>query len=392
MTKETMTEEAITEEAMTNQAAGKRNVIIDCDPGIDDSLAIMLALSMEELNVEALTIVCGNCPVEMGFSNAKKVLKQMGRLDIPVYVGADRPLVREYVNALDTHGADGLGESFLPDVPGYEQGMSAVEFLAQRFGGTCAGTVSGQDGQEDIRQAGDYQPPCSIIALGPMTNLAQLIQKDPQAFARIEEIVSMGGNFRSHGNCSPVAEYNYWVDPDAAALVYETTAQIGRKISMIGLDVTRQIVLTPNLLEYMKRLKPETGRFVQAITKFYFDFHWEWEHLIGCVINDPLAVAYFADRTLCSGLEAYTAVETGGISMGQTVVDSMNFYRREPNALVLTETDPVRFFQLLFGSVLDMEEQELDLIEALVEPNTQLGSIVQAGTDGQQRACGRTRS
>lgn len=331
----------------------KRNVIIDCDPGIDDSLALMLALSMEELKVEAITIVCGNCPVEMGFANAKKVLKQMGRLDIPVYVGADRPLKREYVNALDTHGADGLGESFLPEVPGYEQNMSAVEYLEQRFG------------------SDHVQNPCSVIALGPMTNLAQLIQRAPQAFAQIEEIVSMGGNFRSHGNCSPVAEYNYWCDPDGAALVYETAAKVGKKISMIGLDVTRQIVLTPNLLEYMKRLNPETGKFVQAITKFYFDFHWEWEHLIGCVINDPLAVAYFADRSLCSGLEAYTAVETEGISVGQTVVDSMGFYRKEANAVVLTETDPVRFFRMFFARILGMDEQELDLIEELVEPNVQ---------------------
>ena len=360
----------------------KRNVIIDCDPGIDDSLALMLALSMEELKVEAITIVCGNCPVEMGFANAKKVLKQMGRLDIPVYVGADRPLKREYVNALDTHGADGLGESFLPEVPGYEQNMSAVEYLEWRFGGAGVGQTSeiagaGAEGRDDAEDRdgaegrADASKSCSVIALGPMTNLAQLIQRAPQAFAQIEEIVSMGGNFRSHGNCSPVAEYNYWCDPDGAALVYETAAKVGKKISMIGLDVTRQIVLTPNLLEYMKRLNPETGKFVQAITKFYFDFHWEWEHLIGCVINDPLAVAYFADRSLCSGLEAYTAVETEGISVGQTVVDSMGFYRKEANAVVLTETDPVRFFRMFFARILGMDEQELDLIEELVEPNVQ---------------------
>ena len=96
----------------------KRKVIIDCDQGIDDSLAIMLALQSSELEVVGITIVCGNAPVEMGFENAKKVLQQMGRLDIPVYIGADKPIKREYVNALDTHGPDGLGESFLPDVAG----------------------------------------------------------------------------------------------------------------------------------------------------------------------------------------------------------------------------------------------------------------------------------
>lgn len=324
----------------------KRRVIIDCDPGIDDSLALMLALSMEEeLEVAGITIVCGNSPVDMGAANAKKVLGHMGRLDIPVFKGAARPLEREYADALDTHGRDGLGESFLPDVAGYDQDMGAVDFL-----------------EKTVKEG-----PCSVIALGPMTNLALLYQKNPAAFAQIEEIVSMGGNFRSHGNCSPVAEYNYWADPDGAALVYEAMANLGKKISMVGLDVTRKIVLTPDLLEYMKRLSPDRGKFVEKITKFYFDFHWRQERLIGCVINDPLAVAYFADRTLCEGTEAYVQVETEGISIGQTVVDSMGFYGKHPNALVLTATDPVRFFSLFFGRLLGLEESGLDLIPALVK-------------------------
>ena len=327
----------------------KRRVIIDCDPGIDDSLAIMLALSMEELQVEGITIVCGNSPVEMGAGNAKKVLRQMGRLDIPVFQGESVPIRRDYVNALDTHGEDGLGESFLPAVEGHDQSQTAVEFLCEK-----------------VRSCAAEGSICSVIALGPMTNLARMIERDWEAFGMIGEIVSMGGNFRSHGNCSPVAEYNYWADPDAAALVYETTAELGKKISMVGLDVTRKIVLTPNLLEYMKRLDAETGSFVQAITKFYFDFHWEWEHLIGCVINDPLAVAYFADRSICSGLEAYTAVETGGISIGQTVVDSMHFYRKPANALVLTEVDVLKFFQIFFSKILKMPAQKLDLLETLI--------------------------
>ena len=113
----------------------------------------------------------------------------------------------------------------------------------------------------------------------------------------------------------------------------------------------------------MKRLQPEIGSFVQKITKFYFDFHWEWEHLIGCVINDPLAVAYFADRSLCSGIQAYTAVETGGISMGQTVVDAMDFYRKEPNAKVLTQVDTYRFFEMMLSRVLEVEPESLDILE-----------------------------
>ena len=322
----------------------KRKIIIDCDPGIDDSLAIMLALTSPEIEVLGITIVCGNSPVEMGFENAKKILKQMNRLDVPVYMGEPRPLKRDYVNALDTHGADGLGESFLPEVPGYQQEIGAVDFLSKAL----------------------IKEKVSVIALGPMTNLARLIQKAPAAFDQIEELVSMGGSFKSHGNCSPVAEYNYWCDPDAAALVYDTLHQNGKMIHMIGLDVTRKIVLTPTILEYICRLDKETGEFIRKITKFYFDFHWEWEHIIGCVINDPLAVAYFLNPDICQGFDSYVQIETGGITLGQSVVDSMNFYRKTPNAKVLTEVDVYAFFQLFLSRILGLEPEKLDILQDLI--------------------------
>ena len=322
----------------------KRKIIIDCDPGIDDSLAIMLALTSPEIEVLGITIVCGNSPVEMGFENAKKILKQMNRLDVPVYMGEPRPLKRDYVNALDTHGADGLGESFLPEVPGYQQEIGAVDFLSKAL----------------------IKEKVSVIALGPMTNLARLIQKAPAAFDQIEELVSMGGSFKSHGNCSPVAEYNYWCDPDAAALVYDTLHQNGKMIHMIGLDVTRKIVLTPTLLEYICRLNKETGEFIRKITKFYFDFHWEWEHIIGCVINDPLAVAYFLDPDICQGFDSYVQIETGGITLGQSVVDSMDFYRKTPNTKVLTEVDVYAFFQLFLSRILGLEPEKLDILQDLI--------------------------
>lgn len=239
-------------------------MIIDCDPGIDDSLAIMLALSLESISVKGITIVCGNSPVEMGFGNAKKVLHFLKRLDIPIYQGEKTPLKREYVNALDTHGEDGLGESFLPEIPGYEQNETAVEFMGRI-----------------IRECAAAGEPCSVIALGPMTNLARLIQTDREAFDQIQEIISRVGNFKSHGNCSPVAEYNYWVDPDAAALVYETAAQKHSLISMVGLDVTRKIVLTPDLLEYIETVATGNWFFCSENHKILFRFplgmgtsHW----------------------------------------------------------------------------------------------------------------------
>ncbi|MGN0324391.1 MAG: nucleoside hydrolase [Oliverpabstia sp.] len=322
----------------------KTKVIIDCDPGIDDSLAIMLALKSQEIELIGITIVCGNAPVEMGFENAKKVLKQMNRLDVPVFIGESRPIHRDYVNALDTHGEDGLGESFLPKVNGYEQEMGAVDFMVSVL----------------------KKEKVSVIALGPMTNLAVLIKKDRDAFLNIHELVSMGGTFKSHGNCSPVAEYNYWCDPDAAAVVYEEMQKEGKLIHMIGLDVTRKIVLTPTILEYICRLNQEMGDFIKKITKFYFDFHWEWEHIIGCVINDPLAVAYFIDRSICEGFDSFVQIETQGISIGQTVVDTMNFYRKEPNAKVLTKVDTLRFFKMFISRLLDMEPERLDILQDLL--------------------------
>ena len=322
----------------------RRKVIIDCDPGIDDSLAIMMALKSEEMEVLGITIVCGNDPVEMGFENAKKVLRQMGRLDVPIFVGEKRPVRREYVNALDTHGEDGLGESYLPEVDGYEQQMGAVDFMSSVL----------------------KEEKVSVIALGPMTNLAVLIERDVDAFLNIDELLSMGGTFKSHGNCSPVAEYNYWCDPDAAALVYDTMYENGRQIHMVGLDVTRKIVLTPTILEYICRLDPETGDFIRKITKFYFDFHWQWEHIIGCVINDPLTVAYFIDRNICRGFDSYVQIETQGISLGQSVVDSMNFYRKKPNAKVMTKVDVLRFFRLFLSRILDVKPEELGVLKNMI--------------------------
>ncbi len=319
-----------------------RKVIIDCDPGIDDSLAIMLALASPELEVVGLTIVAGNSPVEMGRQNARKVLNFLNRLDVPVCVGADRPIKRDYVNALDTHGEDGLGESFLPDVPEdpNEVRETAVDFLARNL------------------RAGD----CSVIALGPMTNLAYLAQQAPDAFDAMEDLISMGGSFRSHGNCSPVAEYNYWEDPDSARIVYDEMAKRGKKVRMVGLDVTRKIVLTPTIRDFMERMNPEVGAFVRKITKFYFDFHWEWEHIIGCVINDPLAVAIFLNPDLAEGFESFTDVETQGISMGQTVVDSMGFYRKEANSLIYTDVDVNAFWTMFLSRLLGCGEDEVQFI------------------------------
>ena len=324
-------------------------VIIDCDPGIDDALALLLALASPELDVAGITTVSGNVPADMGARNAKKVLRQADREDVPIYIGEMVPLGGTYADAMDTHGSDGLGESFLPDVPGEFPEKPAVEFLEE--------TLEKEE--------------TDILALGPLTNLARLFQKRPELIRRVSRFVSMGGSFRSHGNCSPVAEYNYWCDPEAAKICYELSAEAGKKIEMVGLDVTRQIVLTPNLISYMERLDKKTGGFVRKITGFYMDFHWEYEGIIGCVINDPLAVAYLIDPSMCSGFDSFLEVETEGICRGQTVVDSMNFWKKKPNSHVLTETDAKRFMSFFLSRILKKEDgtkwrqEELSCLEGL---------------------------
>lgn len=324
-----------------------KKVIIDCDPGIDDALALMLAVSSPELEIMGITVVCGNVPAHMGAENALKVLKMMGRTDIPVFIGEQSPLVRTYVDAMDTHGDDGLGESHYPQVTEIRPSEGAVQFLARTL--------------RDAAEAPDEKK-ISIIALGPMTNIASLIRQYPDSLAGLDELVSMGGSYKSHGNCSPIAEYNYWCDPHAAKEVYEAFSTLtGKQIHMIGLDVTREIVLTPNLLEYMQCLNPERGEFIRRITRFYFDFHWKQEGIIGCVINDPLAVAYFIDRTMCSGFAAHTEVETEGICLGQTVVDDHDFWKREKNCFILTKTDALQFMKFFFTRVIGAcEEQVLE--------------------------------
>ncbi|WP_332842959.1 nucleoside hydrolase [Paraclostridium sp. AKS73] len=173
----------------------------------------------------------------------------------------------------------------------------------------------------------------------------------------------MGGAFRIHGNCSPVAEFNYWVDPHAAEYVYKN---LPKKIHMIGLDVTRKIVLTPNIIEFINRLDKNLSEYITQITRFYIDFHWNQEGIIGCVINDPLAVAYFIDRSLCDGFESYTEIVESGIAMGQSIVDSFDFYKRNHNSVVLTEVDEKKFMSMFLKRLFPKHIDKIDLIGGLI--------------------------
>lgn len=313
----------------------KRKVIVDCDPGIDDALAIILALKSKEIEVVGITTVSGNVESLQGAKNALKVLKLLGRLDIPVYLGESKPIKRELVTAQDTHGEDGLGETFLEEVSSEYIRENGVDFILNTL-----------KNQENI----------SIIALGPLTNLCKAIEKDSETFHRVKEIVSMGGAYKSHGNCSPVAEFNYWVDPHGAR---EFLKKFNGEFTMVGLDVTREIVLTPNLREMIHQFKDEIGDFIYDITRFYVDFHWEQERTLGCVINDPLAVEYFINRELCEGFKAYVDIACEDISMGQSVVDVADFYKKRKNVFVLDKVNSKEFMVSFLNKIFPIHKEDI---------------------------------
>lgn len=305
----------------------RKKVIIDCDPGIDDALALLLALKSPELEVIGITICFGNTYVEQAAKNALQILSWVNRLDIPVYVGQDSPWHQPLIVADETHGKNGLGDVNFPEIKSQIQDKKAVDFLLE-------------NANKNV----------SLIALAPLTNLAEALKRDLKFLTKFDRVLTMGGAFRTHGNSSPVAEFNYWSDVEAAQFVFENGNRI---LEMIPLDVTRKIVLTPKHLEKIKEKNHFLSEKILQITDFYIRFHWEQEQIKGCVINDPLVIAYFLDPNLCTGFESFVAIETTKYSrsQGQSIVDVMNFYKQSANAKILTQVDEKKFFNLFFNRV-----------------------------------------
>lgn len=312
----------------------KINVIIDCDPGIDDTLALLMALLSEDVNVLGISICGGNNTVDKGYLNAKRVLHFLGK-EVEVVKGLEKPCHRPLEITEETHGVDGFGEY----APAFDKayGFDAAAHTPERSMEAFYEAVlnSGQEVQ--------------VLALGPMTNIAHLLERMPEAFGKVTRLVSMGGNYKSHGNCSPLAEFNYWVDPEAARFVYQHAPV---PVEMVGLDVTRQILLEETRLQALIDINPKIGHFIQEITRFYKDFHWKYEGIRGCIINDPLAFALLIDEELLQGFEAYTDIACEGIARGVSVVDDHHFYKKPANAIIYNKVDAPRFFeklQAIFG-------------------------------------------
>lgn len=308
-----------------------KKIIIDADPGIDDSIAIMLASMVKEYKILGISLVSGNVHIEKGRKNVLRLMKVLHE-DFKIYMGSEGPLCKEFINAEDTHGQDGLGETYL-DYDEKEVDGDAIDFLI-----------------EEARK-GDL----TIFALGPLTNLARALKKDREAF-KDTRIIVMGGNFRSYGNMSPVAEFNFYVDPEAADYVIKNAP---KKIEIVPLDVTREFVLTPSILSYIKRLNLEVGNFLEKITNFYMDFHWEYEKIIGSVINDPLTILLERNPDLFLGRTYHAECVYDGPARGMLMVDAMDFMKKEENVIIYEEIEVFEvwrdFIELITGEEVDID-------------------------------------
>jgi purine nucleosidase len=297
-------------------------VILDCDPGHDDAMALLLALGSPEVEVVGVTTVHGNQTLEKTTANALRVLELAGRSDIPVAAGAERPLVNEVSVAADVHGESGLDGPELPDPTTAPVDAHAVDFLAERL-------LAAPE-------------PLTLIPTGPLTNIALLLARHPRAAERIRRIVLMGGAI-AEGNVTPAAEFNMWADPEAAARVLAS----GLDVTMVGLDVTHRALLTPAHAAAL-RDAGRIGAVVADLHEFYARFHadvYGWE---GTPVHDAVAVAHVIRGDLVRTERRNVEIDLASpLCRGRTVVDLWRRTGRPENAWVGVDLDAEGFLGLL---------------------------------------------
>ncbi|HWQ24609.1 MAG TPA: nucleoside hydrolase [Gaiellaceae bacterium] len=295
-------------------------ILLDCDPGHDDAIALLLALASPEVELLGVTTTYGNQTLEKTTANALRVLELAGRTDVPVAAGAERPLVRDLVVASHVHGESGLDGPVLPPPRTAPVGDDAVAFLAGR-----------------VRAAGR---PVTLVATGPLTNAARYLEA--HGGEGLERIVLMGGSI-AEGNMTPAAEFNVWCDPEAARQVFAS----GLDVTMIGLDVTHKALLTPRLAEEL-RAAGRIGAFVAELNEFFSRFHRETYGWEGAPVHDAVAVAHVVRPGLVETRYRNVEVETASeLCRGRTVVDLWRRTDRPPNAHVGVDLDAAGFFSLL---------------------------------------------
>jgi pyrimidine-specific ribonucleoside hydrolase len=298
-------------------------IVIDCDPGHDDAIAILLALASPEVELRGVTTVAGNQTLDKTTRNALKVMELAGRTDIPVAAGADRPLVRELRTAAHVHGETGLDGPDLPEPTTKPVDAHAVDLLADLL-----------------------EPGVVLVPTGPLTNVALLLESRPDVRKRLERIVWMGGAI-AEGNVTPAAEFNAFVDPEAATVVFES----GIEVTMIGLDVTHQALFTRAHADRL-RGTGRAGRAVAELSDFFQRFHESRYGFDGSPIHDAVAVAEVIDPSLVTSVHCNVEVETASqYCDGRTVVDLWHVTERPRNCRAGVAVDAERFLELLIERI-----------------------------------------
>ncbi len=305
-----------------------RPLLLDCDPGLDDAVAILMTLAApERLRLLGITTVAGNVPLELTQKNARKICELAGRTEIPVYAGCPRPLLRSLVTAEDVHGPTGLEGPDLPDPSMPLQAEHGVDFL--------------------IRTLMQSEEPITLAVTGPLTNIAVALIKEPRIRDHIAELVFMGGS-ATEGNITPTAEFNIYVDPHAAHVVLTS----GVKLTMVGLHLTHQVVTTLERLQQIRDLHTPVSDAVAALIGYHSRTDAEHFQLEGGPLHDPCVIAYLLQPTLFVGEEFFVAVELcGSETLGQTVVDRRRIKSDQANVNILMTADVAGFYQLLIKSL-----------------------------------------
>ena len=305
--------------------AEARKIIIDTDPGQDDAVAILLALASPELDVLGLTAVAGNVPLALTEKNARKICELAGRPETRVFAGAVRPLTRPLVTAEHVHGRTGLDGPELPEPTMKLDTQHAVDFIVETLMAEPEGTVT-------------------LCPLGPLTNIALAMIREPAIVPRIREIVLMGGGYFEQGNVTPSAEFNIYVDPQAADVVYRS----GAPIVMMPLDVTHKALTTKARIERFRTMGTRVGTATAQLLDFFERFDEEKYGTDGGPLHDPCVIAYLLKPELFSGRQCNVQIETvSELTMGATVVDWWNITDGPRNALVMRDIDAEGFFALL---------------------------------------------
>jgi purine nucleosidase len=302
-------------------------MILDTDPGVDDAMAILFALKRPGIRLEALTTVFGNTDIDTGTTNALRLLELAGRSDVPVARGAGHPLMRPFVKAADhVHGKNGLGEISLPEPKARTVDESASDLI--------------------IRMARESPGEITLCPVGPITNVAVALTRAPEIAGLFKEIVVMGSTIFHpgiQGIPTPLADANFWNDPEAAQIVLRS----GANITLVGMDVTMQVPLTAPMRETIARDGGHVGKTLMAISEFYVNsYATMYPGILGCGMHDPLAVAIAEDRSLVKTERMCVDIElAGALTRGMAVADRRRTAAARQNADVCLEVDVERFHQ-----------------------------------------------